>query len=193
MTRFWWLRHAPVPVSGIVGRQDVDADTSDRDAFAALAAALPRDLVLVESGLKRCRQTAEALARAGLPLGEPAIFPALAEQHFGDWQGRSWDAIEAPWFWRAPATATPPGGESFSAVVTRVGPAMVDLCRRHAGRDVLVVAHAGTIRAALAIALGISSAAALQFAVQPLSLTRLSWAADVWSVEMVNARIGQPL
>lgn len=191
MTRFWWLRHAPVTAdAGIVGRLDVDADTADAARFRTLAAALPADPVLVESGLRRCRQTAEALARAGMALPQPEVVPGLAEQHFGAWQGKRWDAIDAPWFWRSPATAVPPGGESFSAVVSRVGPVVVDLCRRHAGRDVLVIAHAGSIRAMLAIALGISSAAALQFVIDPLSVTRLNRIGGAWSVAGVNLARG---
>lgn len=186
MTRFWWLRHAPVTATGIVGRLDVDADTSDTAAIATLAQRLPAGAVLVDSGLARCRQTAAALVAAGLAPSSHETAPALAEQDFGAWQGRCWDEIDAPWFWQAPASATPPGGESFAAVVGRVGPVLVDLCRRHAGRDLLLVAHAGSIRAALAIALGISSAAALQFAIQPLSLTRISHGGCAWSVDGVN-------
>lgn len=189
MTRFWWLRHAPVAAAaaaGIVGQRDVEADTADTAPFAALANRLPKDAVLVESGWTRCRQTADALRRAGLALPEAEHLPALAEQSFGSWEGRAWDEIDAPAFWRTPAAAAPPGGESFSTVVTRVGPAILSLSRRHAGRDILVIGHAGSIRAALAIALGISSAAALQFAVQPLSLTRLTLIGESWRVEMVN-------
>lgn len=186
MTRFWWLRHAPVATAGIVGQLDLDADTADAAPFAALASRLPAGPVLVESGWKRCHQTADALRRAGLALPEAEQWPALAEQSFGHWQGRTWDEVDAPAFWRAPATATPPGGESFSAVVHRVGPAILSLGRRYADRDILVIAHAGSIRAALAIALGISSAAALQFAIQPLSLTRLTMIGENWRVEMVN-------
>ena len=188
MTRFWWLRHAPVVASapGITGQLDVAADTSDPAPFTALAHRLPTGAVLVESGWIRCRQTAEALRQAGLELPEPELLPALAEQSFGSWQGRSWNGIDAPGFWRAPATTVPPGGESFSSVVTRVGPALLSLSRRHVGRDIVVIAHAGSIRAALAIALGISSAAALQFAIQPLSLTRLTLIGENWRVEMVN-------
>ena len=186
MTRFWWLRHAPVTATGIVGQLDLDADTADAARCTTLAAQLPADAVLVESGLKRCRQTADALRHAGLALPEAELLPALAEQSFGQWQGRTWDQVEAPGFWRAPATAVPPGGESFSAVVTRVGPAILSLSRRHAGRDIVVIGHAGSIRAALAIALGISSAAALQFAIQPLSLTRLTLVDESWRVDLVN-------
>ena len=53
-------------------------------------------------------------------------------------------------------------------------------------RDILAVVHAGTIRAALALALGLEPAQALRFAVQPLSLTRVDRISAEWRVECVN-------
>ncbi len=122
---------------------------------------LPRNVVLVESGLIRCSQTIGALEAAGLPLPPAHVEPDLAEQDFGRWQGRSWallTAVKDPdlaAFWQNPATATPPDGESFSSMIERVRPVIERLSNDHAGRDILAVAHAGTIRAALAVALDI--------------------------------------
>lgn len=190
--RWWWLRHAPVAGGRITGRLDVDCDTSDRPAFAALAAMLPRDAVLIESGLRRSRQTAEALGRAGLPLPPPLIEPDLAEQDFGDWQGRSWGEIDAGDFWQAPATSVPPGGESFAQVVARVRSAVQRLSAAHEGRDIVAVAHAGSIMAALAVALDTTPTAALRFAIAPLSVTRLDFTDGGWRAAWVN-RLAEPL
>lgn len=193
-TRWWLLRHAPVPCphGRIHGRLDVSCDTSDDEDFAVLAQRLPINPVLVESGLIRCRQTAGALEKAGLLLPPPVIEPDLGEQDFGRWQGRSWMELEAAKdpllaeFWRDPATATPPGGESFTALVGRVGRVMARLSDAHRERDILAIVHAGTIRAALATALDLEPAKALRFAVQPLSLTRLDALPEGWRVEAVN-------
>lgn len=183
----WWLvRHAPVPGGRISGQSDTVCDTSDCRAIAALAAALPRGARLVESGLGRSRRTAEALRAAGLDLPEPLIEPDLAEQNFGAWQGRSWAEIDAPDFWKAPATTRPPGGESFAEVVTRVSGALGRLSPL--GGDIVAVAHAGSIRAAVAIALDLDPAAALRLVVEPLSLTRLHHGDGGWRIHGVNAR-----
>jgi alpha-ribazole phosphatase len=195
-TRWWLLRHAPVPCphGRIHGRLDVACDTSEDEVFQALARALPVNPVLVESGLIRCRQTAGALEAAGLLLPPPIIEPDLVEQDFGRWQGRSWLDLEAakdpdlPGFWADPATGTPPGGESFAALVERVRAALEQITAAQAGRDILAVIHAGSIRAALAVALGITPEQALRFAVKPLSLTRLDATASGWRIEMVNAQ-----
>ena len=63
-TRWWWVRHAPVPDDGrIYGQSDLDCDCTDAGVFAALADELPRDAVWVTSQLKRTRQTAKDVRR----------------------------------------------------------------------------------------------------------------------------------
>jgi broad specificity phosphatase PhoE len=47
------------------------------------------------------------------------------------------------------------------------------LSAEHAGRDIVAVAHGGTIRAALALALGLEPERALALSVDNCSLTRL--------------------
>lgn len=193
-TRWWLLRHAPVPCphGRINGRLDVACDTSEEEAFGSLARVLPVNPVLVESGLIRCRQTAGGLEAAGMLLPPPIVEPDLIEQDFGRWQGRSWMDLEAAKdpdlaaFWVDPAGTAPPGGESFAAMIGRVAGALENLTAAQAGRDILAIVHAGTVRAALATALDISPAQALRFSVHPLSLTRLDATSDGWRVEMVN-------
>ena len=192
--RWWWVRHAPVPCpfGRIHGNLDVACDTSDEQDFADLAARLPKNPVLIESGLLRCRQTTGALEKAGLSLPPAVIEPAFQEQNFGQWQGRSWTDLEnakdpnLAEFWQDPANAVPPGGESFAAQIARVTEAVDRLTRLNDDRDILAVAHAGTIRAALAHALDISPAKTLSIAIAPLSLTRIDGVKQGWRVEGVN-------
>lgn len=171
---------------------DVACDVSDEEDFRQLAQRLPPNAVLVESGLMRCRQTAGALETAGLLLPPPVVEPDLREQDFGRWQGKSWLELEAAKdpdlaeFWRDPAESTPPEGESFAVVCARVRRALYRLSEQHPGRDIVAVVHAGTVRAALALALGLEPAQALRFNIQPLSLTRLDLIQDGWRVESVN-------
>ncbi|HIJ37848.1 MAG TPA: histidine phosphatase family protein [Rhodospirillaceae bacterium] len=198
VTRWWWLRHAPIPdpESRISGQLDLPCDISDEAWFATLADRLPRNAVLIESGLMRCGQTIGALEAAGLALPPPLIEPGLMEQHFGRWQGRTWKELAAiqdpdlPEFWQNPALTAPPGGESFALMVERVSEAIARLTQQHAGRDIIAVAHAGTIRAALAGALAIPAEKALSFVVEPLSLTRLDSLVSGWRVVGVNWQPG---
>ena len=88
---------------------------------------------------------------------------------------------------------------SFGGVapaIARVAPAIDRLTAEHAGADIVAVAHGGTIRAALAVALGLDPESALSFATETLSLTRLDHIADdrdgaSWRVSTVNSRTGK--
>jgi len=186
-TRWWWVRHAPVTVNNgcVYGQTDPVCDCDNEAAFSGLAGLLPRDAVWVTSHLTRTHMTAAAIVRAGLPGPDPVPGPGviverdLAEQSFGAWQGMKYTDLAALQaeayhrFWLAPAHEAPPEGESFIAVMERVAQAIRRLNEEYAGRDIIAVTHGGTIRAALAEALDLSPEAALAFAVDNLSLTRL--------------------
>ncbi len=199
ITRWWWVRHAPVPdpENRICGRLDPPCDLSDTERFSALATRLPRQAIVVESGLLRCHQTLGALESAGLSIAPAIVEPALQEQDFGHWQGRRWNDLDSgkdplvASFWLDPATSTPPGGESFVDLMTRVHDAISAMTRHFEGRDIIAVAHAGTVRAALALALDLSPHAALSFVIDPLSLTRLDSIGEGWRVSGVNQAIGE--
>ncbi len=205
-TRWWWLRHAPVINHGgvIYGNSEIACDLSDAAALGALAERLPDDAVWVTSQLGRARETAAALAAArDWTAPERRVEPDLAEQDFGDWQGRTLAEIERQGepvqhnFWWAPAHHAPPGGESFAAVVERVAGVIERLTREHAGRDIVAVAHGGSIRAALVTALGLDPAAALAFHIHTLSLTRIDHIADSehggnWRIVAVNLPANLP-
>lgn len=181
VTRWWWVRHAPVTENQgrIYGAADLNCVTDDARAFAGLARLLPAESVLVTSPLKRTQQTADAIAAAGLTLPEPVVEPAIAEQSFGDWQGRTHaelqtdEAFTGHRFWLCPGHFRPPGGESFADLIARVAPAVERLSEDHPDRDIVAVGHGGTIRAALALALGLDAEAALAFTIDNLSVTRL--------------------
>lgn len=180
-TRWWWVRHAPVVGQDgrIYGQRDVACDTSDAAGFRALAAALPQTGVWVTSNLRRARDTAAAIVAGGLEAPEPRIEPDLAEQSFGDWQGRRWEEIQAEdgpahqEFWNDPTRNAPPGGESFADLIVRAAGVVRRLTAEHPGADIVAVTHGGTIRAAVAEALGLESTRAMSVRIDNLSLTRL--------------------
>jgi broad specificity phosphatase PhoE len=203
LTRWWWIRHAPVPDGGrIYGQSDLDCDCSDAEIFAVLARELPVPAVWVTSSLVRTRQTAAAILAAdrGRFAGvAPVAVPELAEQHLGEWQGQERKAFYAARkvgthsLWFAPAEERPRGGESFVDLVQRVGPAIAALDAEHRGKDIVAVTHGGTIRAALGLALGLEPQAALAFSLENCSLTRIDHltaggGAGLWRVAAVNHR-----
>jgi alpha-ribazole phosphatase len=145
------------------------------------------DAVLLTSSLKRARSTAAGLFG---PVGEKSIIcEDFAEQSFGDWEGQPYDIAQGrlPDDLDAMAAFRPPGGESFEDVVTRTRAAMERLEALYGGQSLVVVSHAGVIRAALAVALDIPAGRALGFAVDPLSATSMtSFAGAGWRVDYVN-------
>ena len=199
VTRWWWIRHAPVTDHGgrLYGRTNVPANTSERARFEALASALPNDAVWLTSALLRTHQTADAIAEAGHAVPQRGIEPDLDEQSFGTWQGLTWDEVAARRgglshkYWVAPAHVAPPEGESFVQVMGRVAAAVTRRTTQHAGKDIVAVAHGGSIRAALALALALDPERSLAFSIDNLSITRIDHvdspaAGGAWRVAAVN-------
>jgi alpha-ribazole phosphatase len=196
-TRWWWIRHAPVREDNgcIYGQQDLGCDTSDRVVFEAVGKILPRNAVWYSSNLKRTHQTADAIWAAGFP--RPSEMPhvhAFAEQHLGQWQGMNRAAflasLPAGSHWFAAIDEPAPGGESFMDLYNRTTGAIERINAERAGRDVIVVAHGGTIRAAVGLALGGLPEKGLAFDIDNCSVTRLDHVASagrgVWRLPMVN-------
>lgn len=201
-TRWWWIRHAPVRVDEgrIYGQRDLPCDCGDASVFANLAALLPRKAVWVTSHLGRTRQTAEAILAAG-DFEAPQEFiqdKELAEQHLGDWQGLDRRTFlmgrkqQPDSFWYAAADERAPNGESFVDLLARVGAAIKRLTQARQGSDIIAVVHGGTIRAAIAIALGLPPRGGFAFTIDNCSLTRLDhYQGDEsagWRVGMINQR-----
>jgi broad specificity phosphatase PhoE len=198
-TRFWMIRHALVEENAratLYGVMDVELCPhtliEQAPIYAALAQRLPRPAHWVVTPLMRTRRTAEAIFAAGYPRAEWHTEPGLIEQNLGDWQGLPHAdlpkklRIPAHAFWPIGGMERPPNGETFAEVIGRVGPVMEDLARRHAGEDVIVVSHGGTIRGVVAHALGIGADNALHLSVANVSLTRLERHDAGWKVVCVN-------
>jgi alpha-ribazole phosphatase len=196
-TRWWWVRHAPVREDNgcIYGQKDLGCDTSDRVVFSAVGKILPRDAVWIASNLKRTHQTADAIWAAGFPKPEKMPHEAgLAEQHLGEWQGMNRAAFlasrPAGSHWFADLDQPAPGGESFMDLYNRVRGVIDRITVEHSGRDVIAVAHGGTIKAAIGLALGEQPEKGLAFDIDNCSVTRLDHFASAersnWRLPMVN-------
>ncbi|MGB3178547.1 MAG: histidine phosphatase family protein [Albidovulum sp.] len=183
-TELMLIRHAPALTGGrLCGRTDVPADCSDTARIAALRACLGRPAQILVSPALRCQQTAAALWSDTESFSTD---PDLWEQDFGEWEGMALALLPDIGPLRAADLAIhrPPKGESFADLCARIGPAL----SRAANADgpVAIIAHAGTVRAGLALALG-AVPPALAFEIDPLSLTRLrALPGGGWSVISVN-------
>jgi broad specificity phosphatase PhoE len=166
MTRLVLVRHGQaVGADGIcLGQADAPLSPEGARAIEALVAD-PKGSVarrvnaagrVFSSDLARAAESARLIAAVGGVTVSPD--PRLREMDFGAWNGQPWSAIESSdaerfgaWMagWTTEAT---PGGERLGDVVRRAAEWLGEVVvgRTKPGETVLVVSHAGWIRAAVA-------------------------------------------
>lgn len=155
MTRIDFLRHGE-PEGGNryrgSGTDDPLSAAGWQQMWAALEGKAGWDAV-VSSPMLRCRAFAEALAGSrSLPL---EIIHDLREAGYGVWEGRAPAEISAtePEAYRAlyadPLHCRPQGAEPLKTFTSRVTQAWWQVMEKYAGQHVLLVSHAGTMRAIL--------------------------------------------
>lgn len=158
--RFYLIRHPrPDVATGICyGSTDIPVKLQEMEqALAALMPLLPSSVPVFSSPLQRCRKLAERLRKV-LHTTRLSLDPRLAEMDFGAWEMRSWEEIprEEVDAWAQDLCAwRPGGGESVLQVAWRLK-AFLDETKRLAEEEVIVVAHAGTIRLLLEYGAGAS-------------------------------------
>jgi probable phosphoglycerate mutase len=145
-----------------------------------LATAGPIDLI-VSSPLQRARQTAAAVG-AALAV-DVVIDEDLRECHFGVWDGLTFEEVRTGWpdelaGWLASPAKAPPRGESMREVATRVSAAQERLLDRHAGQNVLVVAHVSPIKILIRFALDGPEHLVHKLQLAPASLSTVAWYGD---------------
>ncbi len=159
----YFLRHAETVTGAkrFIGCTDVDLSAAGKLAVARLPTQWhgPQPQIIRTSALLRARLSAAALSTAfGV---EPDADARFNEMDFGEWEGLSWGQIErtSPQFarqWSEDWVTRPaPAGESLALVHRRASLALHDMLEQ--SRDyavLLIVAHAGSIRAMMCELLG---------------------------------------
>ncbi|HVQ98902.1 MAG TPA: bifunctional RNase H/acid phosphatase, partial [Mycobacterium sp.] len=161
-TRFLLLRHGQTELSvqrRYSGRGNPAlTDLGRRQANAAAEYLAQRGGIsaVIASPLQRAYDTATTAAKAlGLDVD---VDDDLIETDFGDWEGLTFSeaAAQDPELhrrWLRDTSTTPPDGESFAAVHTRVQRARDRIIAEHGGTTVLVVSHVTPIKMLLRVAL----------------------------------------
>ncbi|MFJ2075614.1 bifunctional RNase H/acid phosphatase [Streptomyces anulatus] len=137
---------------------------------------------IVSSPLRRCRETAAAVAgRLGLDV---RIDEGLRETDFGVWEGLTFGEVRERYAddltaWLAsPDTAPTGGGESFAEVAERVAAARDRIVARSAGRTVLLVTHVTPIKTLVRLALGAPPEALFRMELSAASISTVAYYAD---------------
>jgi probable phosphoglycerate mutase len=163
-------------------------------AFVPLALA-----AVYTSPLTRAIATAQPLAEACRLSLIPE--PRLVEAAMGTWEGlhraeilaRSAADATRHHQWEVDPTCAPPGGESLTAVQTRVVACVQDLAVRHAGTAVVLVSHVSPIKALLCTAMDVPLTTGQRLFLDNATVSVIDWgaAAVPWAtpaiVRLVNA------
>ena len=176
-----FIGHLDVPLSARGERQS--AAQAERLRGTALSAVFTSDLA-------RARRTGEILAA---PHGlTPVVVPALREMAMGRWDGLTAEEIRArepgafaDWMSRVGEFPFP-GGESVPDLAARAWPAFEAIVAAHAGRALAIVAHGGTNRALLCLALGLGLGRLLALGQDYGALTVLGRSGETWRLHRLN-------
>ncbi|MEU8560744.1 bifunctional RNase H/acid phosphatase [Streptomyces cyaneofuscatus] len=167
------------------GGTDPELSATGRDQAARAAAhfaALGTVQEIVSSPLRRCRETAAAVAqRLGLDV---RIEDGLRESDFGAWEGLTFGEVRERYgddltTWLADPEAAPTGGgESFAEVAERVAAARDRLTARYAGRTVLAVTHVTPIKTLVRLALEAPAKAMFRMELSAASISTVAYYGD---------------
>ncbi|MFZ2450805.1 MAG: alpha-ribazole phosphatase [Methylovulum miyakonense] len=181
------IRHSKTaaPTGLCYGRTDIALDAGFAGELAKIRAKLPDlppDCPVFCSPLSRCLQLAECLSN-NVQCDE-----RLLEINFGDWENIPFDMIEteALRHWADNFVhIAPPNGESFTDLYRRAGDFWRDLTQTDVPQ-VVVVTHAGTIRALLAQVLALPLANAFQFRIALGSVHKLHYTPAYTYIDTLN-------
>ncbi|MDO4695176.1 alpha-ribazole phosphatase [Porphyromonas sp.] len=157
------LRHTQVslPPGICYGQMDVALSSSYAEEWEKISSSLGGKTfgAVFSSPLSRCKLLANYLSPTAIED------PRLMELNFGVWEGWQWDDIYSTregkeWFDDYVNTPTP-NGESYFALIQRVHHFICDLHQK-GGEEILIVTHAGVIRAFMHLLDGISVDEAFQ-------------------------------
>ncbi|MFI8361454.1 bifunctional RNase H/acid phosphatase [Streptomyces sp. NPDC085612] len=167
------------------GGSDPELSPAGRRQAAAVAEALAaRGTIqtVVSSPLRRCRETAAAVAdRLGLAV---TVEEGLREVDFGAWEGLTFGEVQErfpddlkAWL-DSPKAAPTGGGESFMAATRRISATRDRLLAAHAGRTVLLVTHVTPVKILVRLALGAPPESLFRMELSAASLSAVSYYAD---------------
>jgi alpha-ribazole phosphatase len=171
------VRHGEIATADLLcaDRQEPLSDKG-RAQLERLKLKLGWDLI-ISSPSARCSDFAEDLAsHLTLPLD---LNPSWQEIDFGAWTGITRQSI---WekdkerllqLWSSPLEFCAPEGESMADFVRRIQSAFAQLLHKHHGKHILLLTHAGVIRAILASALDIDYRNTQKFNVEYAKINRL--------------------
>jgi len=187
------IRHTETEATAgrCIGQSDVALSEKGSADVATLVEQLKAlaPSVVISSDLSRCRVLADALAKA---MKVEVVFEsAWREVNFGEWEGKTWDEIHAEdrthyeaWA-KDFVTIAPPKGESFVNFQKRIARELNAL-QTHQAETLVVITHAGAIRAAISSAIGVPLERVFSIHLNYGALVQLSRNSGLWTLQNLN-------
>lgn len=191
------IRHTEVEstVGRCIGQSDVALSEKGKREIGVLVKQLIEQLKpiaptrLMSSDLARCRALAEKLGEVWSLTVQ--VKRAWREVDFGQWEGKTWDEIYANDQSRYDAwakdflTIAPPEGESFLKLQSRITDELNAL-EETPSETVMVVTHAGAIRAAISSAIGLPLERTFAIHLNYGALVHLHRNGKLWTLQNLN-------
>jgi len=132
---------------------------------------------ITSSPMQRCLETVEVIAKS--KKKRISIDKRLIEMNYGSWSGKKLSKLSRMKDWKViqtkPSAFRFPQGESFVELERRIESLLKDLCRKYPKEMILLITHGDVIKIAASLTVGCPLDNFQKFAVDPCSLTTLSW------------------
>ena len=189
------LRHGE-PVGGRAYRGNRIDDPLSESGWQQMRSWLDSDVAwqrVVTSPLRRCKDFAEEVAtKYNLPI---QVVQDLKEVGFGSWEGKSPEEIQSLYpeayqaFYNDPVKKRPEGAEPLEDFFKRVNDAYSAVIAQYPGEHILLVTHAGVIRAVVANMLKAPIASMYQLRIDYAGLSRIRYGDSPAKLENFNSKI----
>ena len=123
------------------------------------------------------------------------VEPRFKEVGFGAWEGLSHDEVkidrtdEYHAFLKDPVNQRPHDAEPLDDFIQRVGLAYEETLERYRGNHVLIVAHAGVMRAVIAKTVHASPSGLYRIKISNGGITRIRYAETGGVLELLNGKL----
>jgi probable phosphomutase (TIGR03848 family) len=146
---------------------------------------------IISSPMQRCLETVEGIARS--KRKRVSIDERLIEMNYGSWSGKKLSKLSRMKEWKViqtkPSAFRFPQGESFKELEERIESLLKDLSRKYPKETILIITHGDIVKIAASLTVGSGLDNFQKFAVDPCSLTTLSWGSKARMLLTFNQKI----
>jgi probable phosphoglycerate mutase len=146
---------------------------------------------IISSPMQRCLETVEGIARS--KRKRISIDERLIEMNYGSWSGKKLSKLSRMKEWKViqtkPSAFRFPQGESFKELEERIESLLKDLSRKYPKETILIITHGDIVKIAASLTVGSGLNNFQKFAVDPCSLTTLSWGSKARMLLTFNQKI----